>query len=240
MYLNVYVPQLQRIGGVVWYLRGHRGQRFASTAGGGADDRGVRGATSSTSSPTQGVELVSLHQGPAQGRRHAAVPAAVRRRRGRAVRRQGPGEGPGRAHRAAPQPAHRRDLPVDRAIHGDGQPLLLLLRRRRLRPVLPEVLLLLPLQRQAVHQRPRVRQAPACQARHRVRGAGQRRASPAPTPRRCSGSATGCRRRRSTAAAQVAGAAAASVHRRDRAAGYRYGSPSCRPSSRSPRCSTGR
>ena len=32
-YLNVYVPQLQRIGGVVWYLRGHLGQRFASTAG---------------------------------------------------------------------------------------------------------------------------------------------------------------------------------------------------------------
>jgi hypothetical protein len=31
MYLNVYVPQLQRVGGVVWYLRGHRGQRFAST-----------------------------------------------------------------------------------------------------------------------------------------------------------------------------------------------------------------
>jgi hypothetical protein len=29
MYLNVYVPQLQRIGGVVWYLRGHLGQRFA-------------------------------------------------------------------------------------------------------------------------------------------------------------------------------------------------------------------
>lgn len=33
MYLNVYVPQLQRVGGVVWYLRGHLGQRFASTAG---------------------------------------------------------------------------------------------------------------------------------------------------------------------------------------------------------------
>jgi len=31
MYLNVYVPQLQRVGGVVWYLRGHLGQRFAST-----------------------------------------------------------------------------------------------------------------------------------------------------------------------------------------------------------------
>jgi hypothetical protein len=33
MYLNVYVPQLQRVAGVVWYLRGHLGQRFASTAG---------------------------------------------------------------------------------------------------------------------------------------------------------------------------------------------------------------
>ena len=32
MYLNVYVPGLQHMGGVVWYLRQHRGQRFASTA----------------------------------------------------------------------------------------------------------------------------------------------------------------------------------------------------------------
>jgi hypothetical protein len=32
MYLNVYVPRLQTVKGVVWYLRGHRRQRFASTA----------------------------------------------------------------------------------------------------------------------------------------------------------------------------------------------------------------
>lgn len=31
MYLNVYVPPLRAVGGVVWYLRGHLGQRFAST-----------------------------------------------------------------------------------------------------------------------------------------------------------------------------------------------------------------
>ncbi len=31
MYLNVYVPQLQREGGVVGYLRDHRGHPFAST-----------------------------------------------------------------------------------------------------------------------------------------------------------------------------------------------------------------
>ena len=28
----MFVPQLQRVGGVVWYLKGHMGQRFASTA----------------------------------------------------------------------------------------------------------------------------------------------------------------------------------------------------------------
>ena len=45
MYLNVYVPQLQRIGGVVWYLRGHLGQRFASTVaiGGRPNSRVIRG-----------------------------------------------------------------------------------------------------------------------------------------------------------------------------------------------------
>ena len=32
MYLNVYVPHLQTAGAVAGYLRGHRGQRFASTA----------------------------------------------------------------------------------------------------------------------------------------------------------------------------------------------------------------
>jgi len=31
MHLNVYVPQLQTVGGMVGYLRVHRGQRFAST-----------------------------------------------------------------------------------------------------------------------------------------------------------------------------------------------------------------
>src|SRR5262249_23361816 len=31
MYLNVYVPPLQTIGGMLGYLKVHRGQRFAST-----------------------------------------------------------------------------------------------------------------------------------------------------------------------------------------------------------------
>jgi len=32
LYLNVYVPQLQHVGGVVWFFRGHRGMAFASSA----------------------------------------------------------------------------------------------------------------------------------------------------------------------------------------------------------------
>jgi hypothetical protein len=32
MYLNVYIPHLQSVGGVVGYLHAHKGQRFASTA----------------------------------------------------------------------------------------------------------------------------------------------------------------------------------------------------------------
>ena len=31
MFLNVYVPNLQFVGGVVWFLREHRGHRFASS-----------------------------------------------------------------------------------------------------------------------------------------------------------------------------------------------------------------
>jgi hypothetical protein len=32
MYLNVYVPRLQHVNGAVWFFRGHRGHRFASSA----------------------------------------------------------------------------------------------------------------------------------------------------------------------------------------------------------------
>lgn len=62
MYLNVYVPQLQRIGGVVWYLRGHLGQRFASTAGvAPKTDRFV--ASIDQFADASGVEIVSFRKG---------------------------------------------------------------------------------------------------------------------------------------------------------------------------------
>ena len=66
----------------------------------------------------------------------------------------------------------------------------LLLRGRRLRPVLPEVLLLLPLQRQAVHRRPRVGQTTGRESRDRVHRPGQRVRRGRRSRRRCRRSAT--------------------------------------------------
>jgi hypothetical protein len=77
MYLNVYVPQLQRIGGVVWYLRGHLGQRFASTTAVAPKSEAFVAAVERFVAE-QGVEMVSNAQAPAQGRRDAAVSAALR------------------------------------------------------------------------------------------------------------------------------------------------------------------
>ena len=99
-----------------------------------------------------------LRQGATQGRRDARAARPVhraprvccssggRRRRPRCS-----------APRNAATP-HGDSYPWIVKTTGAGQPLLLLLRGRRLRPVLPEVLLLLSLQRQAVPQRQRVGQ----------------------------------------------------------------------------------
>jgi hypothetical protein len=42
MYLNVYVPTLQTVGGMLGYLRVHRGPEVCLDDGCRADDRGVR------------------------------------------------------------------------------------------------------------------------------------------------------------------------------------------------------
>ena len=156
-----------------------------------------------------------LRQGPAQGRRRRGVSRSrFQRHRGDRLRRQGPGEDAGLPHREAPQSRNRPDVPLDRAEHGHGQPLLLLRHRRGLRPVLPQVLHLLPLQRQALHQRPRVRQAATGQGRDRLRGPGQRRPELRQPPTTAATLRRPLGRQDRRAAAEVAGAAAAPVHRR--------------------------
>jgi hypothetical protein len=70
----------------------------------------------------------------------------------------------------APPPRRRQFLRVAGAGERVHQLLLLLLRGRRLRPVLPHVLYLLPVHRQAVHQRQRVGQAAGRQGGDQLRG----------------------------------------------------------------------
>ena len=60
----------------------------------------------------------ALPQGPAQGRGHTGAPAAVARRRGRAVHRQGPGEGPSSCVRAKSR--SRRAAPAGIPVRGPG------------------------------------------------------------------------------------------------------------------------
>ena len=147
---------------------------------------------------------------------------------------------PGVPHREAAQPDYRRDLPVDRELDRSDQPVLYLRRRCRLRPVLPEVLLLLPLQRQAVStatsgpsgKPPK----PASASKHWTTGSPPVRTRPG-----CRRSATGCRRPRSTrcCASGWPGCRTRSLAPTGPLATATT-SPCCRSSSASPRCSTGR
>src|SRR6266498_4404710 len=104
------------------------GPAICVDGGGGADDRGVRTYDRGVRRPRR-HRPGDLRQAAAQGRRHAAAPAALRGDRRRALCRQGPGEGAGDAHGASPQREDGGNLSVDRGIHRDGQPLLFLLRR---------------------------------------------------------------------------------------------------------------
>jgi hypothetical protein len=72
-----------------------------------------------------------LREAAAQGRHRRRASAAVPRRGGDLPGRPRPRKGAGLSHGEAARPAHRPDLPVDRALHGDGEPLLLLRRRPR-------------------------------------------------------------------------------------------------------------
>jgi hypothetical protein len=121
MYLNVYVPHLQTVGAMVGYLRVHRGQRFASTTA-VAPMTEAFVCNIEQFVAAEGVDFT--REGSAQGRRHTKVLTGVQEERRRAVCRQGAGESTRHADGAPPLLAYWRDLSVDRAIDGHGQPLL--------------------------------------------------------------------------------------------------------------------
>ena len=153
LYLNLYVPELQRVGQVVGFLTRHLGFEIPSTRSGRAAEQGVR-RSDQTVCRRAPAAAGRFRQGATQGRCAAAVPGPLRRVGAGAVHRSGPGEDDHLPDRVSAQPDHRSGLSVDRPGHGDGQPVLRLRRRRRLRPVLHQV------RRACAFPRTRPKQAP--------------------------------------------------------------------------------
>ena len=101
MYLNVYVPTLQTVGGMLGYLRVHRGQRFASTtAVAPMTEAFVHNIEQFIVS--EGVDLVTFEKGQRKDDVTQKYVREVQEERGRAVCRQGAGKGAHHAHRASP------------------------------------------------------------------------------------------------------------------------------------------
>ena len=138
MYCNVYVPQLQHAGGLLGYIQRQLGLPIASTAPlGKITDAFV--AAIRRFAPDQQVPWVDF----AKGQRKDDV---MHEHLARFTGDEGVlfiGRAQEKTHLFRTE--RRRDprrgvLSVDRAGHRGGQPVLRLRRRRRLRPVLPQVL----------------------------------------------------------------------------------------------------
>ena len=160
MYCNVYVPRLQYAAGLVGYVHRQLGLPIASTAPLGTITDRFTTAGPGRSPGSQQHPVGRLRQGPAQGRRHARAPGRVHRGR------RGWCSSAGRRRRRTCSAPRNAATPTGSAypwiVQSTGvvNHFYFYCRRRRLRPVLPQVLLLLPLQRQAVHQRPRLGPTP--------------------------------------------------------------------------------
>ena len=172
MYCNVYVPQLQHAGGLLGYIQRQLGLPIASTAPLGKVTDAFSAAMRRFARDQQ-VPWVDFAKG--QRKDDVMHEHLARFDRQEGVLFIGRAQEKTSVFRTERRrDAARRVLSVDRALHRGGQPVLRLRRRCRLRPVLPQVLLLLPLQRQAVPQRPRVGQAAGRQGRDRPHRPGQR------------------------------------------------------------------
>ena len=146
MYLNVYVPQLQHAGGLLGYVQRQLGLPVASTAPlARITDRFA--AAVHRFAEQERVPWVDFARGQRKDdvmHEHLAAFQAAGRTEGVVFIGRAQEKDPAVPDREAPRP-RGQVLSVDRQDHRGGQPLLLLLRGQRLRPVLPEVLLLLPL-----------------------------------------------------------------------------------------------
>lgn len=164
LYLNLYQPRLQlELGVVGFFKQPHRDARFVSSV---LMDPISKGFVMEIHRfiAQAGVPLVDFKPGRRKDDIAKQFLADFDADEGRAVRRPCAGEDGSVPYREAPLLRDRRRVPVDRAAHRDHQPLLRLRGGRRLRPVLHQVLHLLPVQRQGVLQRPRVAKRQAAKA----------------------------------------------------------------------------
>ena len=142
-------PQLQHGGGLLGFFVGHRGLPIASTA---LMDPITKAFVADIHRfvADRGLELVSFAKGQRKDDVAARVPGQVHREEGVLfVGRAQEKTGVWRTQRRY-SPSTGGSYPWLVRSTGVHQLLLLLLRRRRLRPVLPQVQHLLPLHRQAV------------------------------------------------------------------------------------------
>ena len=166
MYLNVYVPRLQREAGVASFSRFHRGRRFASSVLMDPISQAFVAEIEGFAAEHE-LDVVAFRK----GERKDDVAAAYRK--------AFPGDegvlfiGKAPEKTAVFRTKRRRNakpgpLPLAGALHGHGQSLLRLRAGPRLRSLLPEVLHLFPRQREAVHQRARMAQAATEPPGHRL------------------------------------------------------------------------
>ena len=102
MYLNVYVPQLQRDTGVVGFFRFHRGYQFVSSALMDPISKRFVAAMEAFAKREQ-IPVVQFRKGQRKDDVAGRAPEPVREDRRSAVHRQGAGEDAGVPDRAAPE-----------------------------------------------------------------------------------------------------------------------------------------
>ena len=99
LYLNVYVPVLQRAAGAAYFFRTIRGCSVPSSALMGPMTKRFVDAIKGYAE-RNGIEIVSFRRGERKDDRTQEYLRRVERGRGRALHRQGAGEGAGAAHRS--------------------------------------------------------------------------------------------------------------------------------------------
>jgi hypothetical protein len=167
MYLNLYVPKLQYESGIVGFFRGHLGYTFASSA---LMDPITKDFVKAIERfcEDEGVDLIRFEKGQRKDDIAHEYLESFEGKEG--VLFVGKAQEKTTTFRTEKRtnPYTGRPYPwIVRAV-------LHLLPRRRLRSLLHQVQLLLPLQRETLHQRERVGQVPGGQSRHRVRASRQR------------------------------------------------------------------